>query len=142
MTKYWINQFLKMFLKRSLNLTLKNAFFPGGALLCPPSVLKGLSNRVVYNHCQSCLNSYKLIQCLFIIKKPLFTCENFCFWKFFKCFLFDKISSYCVLGSLKHTRPPCKGPTSVFFRFLISHSQHTVSKLRNLQKCQNSVQNM
>ena len=29
-----------------------------------------LSNRVVYNHCQSCLNSYKLIQCLFIIKKP------------------------------------------------------------------------
>ena len=45
-----------------------------------------LSNRVVYNHCQLYLNSYKLIQCLFIIKKPSFTCENFSFWKIFKVF--------------------------------------------------------
>ena len=92
-----------------------------------------LSNRVVYNHCQSCLNSYKLIQCLFIIKKSWFTCENFSFWKFFKCSLFDRISCFGVLGSLKHARPPCKGPISVFFRFLISPSHHTVTReLKNI----------
>ena len=50
------------------------------------------------------------------------------FENFLKCSLFDRISCYGVLGSLKHARPPCKGPISVFFRFLISPSHHTVSQ--------------
>ena len=38
---------------------------------------------MVYNHFQSCLNSFKLILCLFITKNLWFTCENFSFWKKF-----------------------------------------------------------
>ena len=78
-----------------------------------------LSKRVVYNHCQSYLNSYKLIHCLFIIKNHDLLVKISVFENFLKCSLFDRISCYGALGSLKHARPPCKGPTSVFFRFLI-----------------------
>ena len=78
---------------------------------------------IIFNNVWTILSSHNvlLLSKIHDLQVKISVFENFLL-----CSLFDRISCYGVLGSLKHARPPCKGPISVFFRFLISHSQHTV----------------
>ena len=79
---------------------------------------------IIFNNVWTILSSHNvlLLSKIHDLQVKISVFENFLL-----CSLFDRISCYGVLGSLKHARPPCKGPISVFFRFLISPSHHTVS---------------
>ena len=78
---------------------------------------------IIFNHVWSLLSWYNVFSLFKIHDLHL---KISLFEKILWRSLFDRISCYGVLGSLKHIRPPCKGSISVFIRSLISPSQHTV----------------